>query len=247
MHSKNNRQNHDFQIAYFLAGSCHTADQAYALLCDLREDRAHALRMVESSELRAQARVMRARQRLAENKSEADNLEARAELSESEANSALEAVNRDAAIEELAFINRLIDLLQPLRKYAHLPDRQAHEAIQMEEWRLELIKRAENYLLAGNAIPADQLGTMRLHPQFELGILPEVQKIEQLVRTGQHEAVLKRGSNLLEVFKPAMQLTYDPADSHDPATGQYEDNHAYLRRLYGEKPFTTEVTEDAIN
>lgn len=218
MHAKTNRQNHDFQIAYFLAGSCQTADGAYALLCDLREDRAHALAMVESSEMRAKARVLKAQSALDEATDEGDEagkLLALSELSETQANSKLEAVNRDAAVEELAFIEKLIALIQPLRRYKHLPDREAHEAMQMEEWRLELIKRAENYLLAGNSIPADQLGTMRMHPQFELGILPEVQKIEHLVRSGQHEAVLKRGSNLLEVFKPALQLTHDSSEVVD--------------------------------
>ena len=32
MHTKRHRQNHDFTILYNLVGSCHTADQAYALL-----------------------------------------------------------------------------------------------------------------------------------------------------------------------------------------------------------------------
>ena len=39
MISKNHRQNHDFQILYFLIGSCHTPDAAYALCQELREER----------------------------------------------------------------------------------------------------------------------------------------------------------------------------------------------------------------
>ena len=39
MNAKNHKQNTNFQIVYFLVGSCHTPDGAYALLCELREER----------------------------------------------------------------------------------------------------------------------------------------------------------------------------------------------------------------
>ena len=203
MHAKNNRQNHDFQIAYFLAGSCHTADGAYALLCDLREDRTHALAMVESSDLRRQARRLRALDRLQQAQDEqdrAEQLEASAELSEIDAGETLEMVNRRAAEQELATIQKCIDLIQPFRRYAHLSDPQAHEATQSEEWRLELIHRAENYLLTGSGIPPDQLNTMRMHPQFETGVWPQVQEISLALAEGKRDLVMKRRPTLVQLL-----------------------------------------------
>lgn len=57
MHYKTNRQNHDFQIAFFLVGSCQTADAAYGLLHDLRQDREAALASARASEKRILAKV----------------------------------------------------------------------------------------------------------------------------------------------------------------------------------------------
>lgn len=221
MHAKNNRQNHDFQIAYFLAGSCHTADGAYALLCDLREDRTHALAMVESSDLRRQARRMRALERL-QNAQETDDrpeqLEAAAELSELDAGEALESVNRRAAEQELAFIQKCIDAIQPYRRYGHLPDPQAHEATQAEEWRLELVHRAENYLLTGGGIPPDQLSTMRMHPQFDSHIWPQVQEAIHLIGSGKREVLLARRPSLTRILAGSLEAPVEQADARlEPA------------------------------
>lgn len=203
MHAKNNRKNKDFQIAYFLAGSCHTPDGAYSLLCDLREDRAHALAMVESSQLRQQARRVRAEavcimtvcnsennEVFLSSENDAKRLDAEAELSELDACAELEEINRLAAVAELETIDKCMALVQLLRRYAHLPDPQAHEAAQMEEWRLELIHRAENYLLSGAGLPPDQLATMRMHPQFKTGIMPEITRIQAAIAAGMGEALL---------------------------------------------------------
>lgn len=216
MHAKNNRQNHDFQIAFYLVGSCHTADGAYALLCDLREDRAHALAMVESSDLRRQARRLVALEKLQDAQEENDRvaqLEAAAELSEINAGEALEDVNRRAAERELAFIQKCIDIVEPYRRYSHLPDPLAHEACQMEEWRLELIERAKNYLLTGSGIPPDQLHTMRMHPQFETGVWPQVEGIMNLLATGQREQVLKRQPTLKRLFAGYLEAPMERADA----------------------------------
>ena len=151
MNSKNNRVNHDFQIAYFLAGSCHTPDAAYALLCDLRDDRAMAL---EASNGRSWWRFWRKPGPVA-----AD----------------VQARCIAAAKAELDTINKCIDRLQPLRKYSNLTDAEAHEACQAEEWKLELIFRAENFLLNGGVIPADHFAAMRQHPAFKDEILPAIE------------------------------------------------------------------------
>lgn len=83
----------------------------------------------------------------------------------------------DACAREIVYIDSLIAEVEPLRRYAHLPDHEAHQAAQEEEWMLELMWRAENYLLTGG-IPADQMSAMRLHPQFEARILPHINAVQ---------------------------------------------------------------------
>lgn len=184
MNSKNNRQNHDFQIAYFLAGSCHTADGAYALLCDLHEDRETAIKSSEAGRLREQAKRLRAILMRA-SEDEAIRLEGQADLAEIEAFAAVTARNFAAAKAELTTIERCQELLQPLRKFAHLPLPQAHEAAQHDEWKLELIHRAENQLLATGCISPETLGTMRMHPAFKAELWPAVQGMSAMLQTSE--------------------------------------------------------------
>ena len=195
MHAKNNRQNHDFQILHFLAGSCHTADGAYALLCDLRDDRADALKQATVAHLREQAKIVRAERRIASD-DEAERLEGQADLAEIEGHAETLAKNLAAAQAELAFIERCIARLQPLRRYAHLPDAEAHEACQQEEWRLELLYRAENFLFTQGTIPHDHFATMRQHPDFVSSILPALEQIKMAIHSGDSVAMLKSQTNL---------------------------------------------------
>ena len=89
-----NRRNSDFQIAYLLAGKCHTADAAYAMLCNLREERELALYEAE---------------KVADKFARRDDVEAR-----------MFKRNLDAGVKELETINKCIERVQPLRKYRHL-------------------------------------------------------------------------------------------------------------------------------
>ncbi|MGE0528922.1 MAG: hypothetical protein AB7G93_08475 [Bdellovibrionales bacterium] len=202
MHYKTNRLNHDFQIAYFIAGSCHTPDAAYGILCDLREDRNNALKMFEGAKLREEARRVRARKKL-ESQDEADRLEARADLADIEAMKESTRMNYEAAVAELAFIEKCMAVIQPHRKFKHLPDPEAHEAAQREEWKYELIHRAENFLLTSGTIPPDHFTTMRQHPDFQSEIWPAIQEIRELVtRPGGQETLMKRlGSRAFDLPK----------------------------------------------
>ena len=180
MHAKNNRQNHDFQIAYFLAGDCHTPDGAYALLCDLKEDRLNALSLVEAGQLRERAKRLRA-ERLLTSSDEAERLEGQADLSEIDALAGTVQRNVEAARAELATIEKCMEILQPMRLYGHLSDAQAHEAAQRAEWKHELIRRGENFIMTQGTIPADHFNTMRLHPDFKSHILPALADVKALL------------------------------------------------------------------
>lgn len=167
-------RNSNFQIAYFLAGKCHTPDGAYQMLMGLKEEREMAL---ASAELNGIAPLL----------AKVGNIK---NVSDSTLRANFNALERNAlacyyqAHREREFIDDLITRIQPLRKYAHLPDHEAFQACQMEEWKLELIRRAENFLASQGFIPADHLETMRLHPLWEREILPEVQRLTVLARDG---------------------------------------------------------------
>lgn len=174
MHYKTNRLNHDFQIAYFIAGACQTPDAAYAILCDLKEDRELALKNAEAGALRSRAKSIRALEAM-NSADEATRLEGEADLVEINAFADTVKASIEAAVAELATINKCIDLIQPLRKYAYLPDALAHEAAQAEEWKQQLIVTAENHLVANGSIPADHFATMRMHPAFASEIMPALE------------------------------------------------------------------------
>jgi hypothetical protein len=195
MNSKNNRTNHDFQIAYFLAGSCHTPDGAYSLLCDLHEGRSDAIKHIEATKLREQAKRIRA-QRLINSNDEADQLEGQADLSEIEATQETNQRCIDAAYAELKTIERCMILLEPKRKFAHLSLPEAHEAAQHDEWKLELLHRAENQLITTGTIDSEHLNTLRMHPAFKTELLPQIEYMSQmLTEQGGREVLLERITN----------------------------------------------------
>jgi hypothetical protein len=190
---KTNRQNHDFQIAYFLAGSCHTPDGAYALLGDQLDDRKLALKSADAAELRETATRMRIARKMASD-DVADQIEAQADLAELDMYTELTAKNVAAAQAERDFLQKCMDKLEPLRKYAHLPLPEAHEAAQAEEWKLELIHRAENCLLTTGTISTDHFATMRMHPEFVTKIIPAIQATRQFMTSeaGQFQLLSKK-------------------------------------------------------
>ena len=182
MNSKNHRQNHNFQIAYFLCGACHTADGAYSLLCDLREERQLACDNYKVNQLKDEAKEIRAK-RLLESKDKSDKLDGKAELLELKNNRKIGKVLYQAALDEINFIDKCINAIQPLRKFKHLSDPEAHEAAQYDEWRLELISRMENSMMTTGTITTEQFAIMRLHPAFQKEILPRINEIQELMKT----------------------------------------------------------------
>jgi hypothetical protein len=182
MNSKNHKQNTNFQIVYFLVGSCHTPDGAYALLQDLREARQMAVDNYAVQELKNQAKELEARE-LLESTYEVDKLNGQAELLELSNNKKIGKVLYDAAIDELAFIDKCIDAVQPLRVYKELSDSEASELAQYEEWKLELIHRAENAMITSGGVPTDHFATMRMHPAFQDEILPRINEMTAMMQS----------------------------------------------------------------
>jgi hypothetical protein len=191
MQYKTNRVNHDFQIAYFLAGSCHTPDAAYALLGDLFEDRNNAINSYSASKLREQAKIIRANRMIAD-PDEAVQLEGQADIVEIEAMRVTAERNLAAAVAERTTIETCMAKLEPLRKYSHLSVPEANQAAQQEEWKFELIRRAEDFLLTTGSIPSDHFSTMRLHPEFKSTISPALEHIQLCIKSGNVDALIDK-------------------------------------------------------
>lgn len=183
MHTGNNRVNTNFQILYFLIGSCHTADGAHSLLLDLREDRSNALKTSKANRLTTEAKILKAKRAL-NSSDEIEVLLAKADLAEIEAMEQTLQNSLEAAKEELQFIEDCISKIQPYRKYSNLSDREACEAAQQEEWLQELIFRAQNYLMTTGSIHVDHFSTMRMHPEFSSRIIPAISEAKMAIETG---------------------------------------------------------------
>lgn len=174
MISKNHRQNSNFQIVHFLAGSCHTPDGAYALLLDLKEERQAAVDNYQVTMLRNKAKRLNCDKQL-KSDDEVARINAEADLLELNQAEASSKMLYDAAVSELNFIGHCIKSLEGKRKYAQLSDDEACQAMQREEWKLELIERAKMQLASCGIIPADQLTAMTQHPDFAHEILPAIE------------------------------------------------------------------------
>lgn len=169
-------RNSNFQILYFIVGNCKTPDEAYRVLCELREEREQALNSAKVGQIKKKIKILNAKKKI-ESEDEITRLEGEAELLDIELSEKIEKDCIRAAEQEVAYINKLIDDIQPLRKYKDYPDEEAHQLCQREEWKLRLIERARAMIASSGTIPYDHLITMMNHPDFNAEIYPEIVRI----------------------------------------------------------------------
>lgn len=198
MNSKPHRTNSDFQLKYFLVGSCHTADAAWTLLYGQKIDIEGKIRFAKVAELRRDAKRLAALEILSsESTTNSARMNAEADIHEVESEKIVSDLNLKAAIDELKCINTLMAELEPHRKYAHLSLFEANEACQREEWLEELKTRAENFLVSQGVIPCDQLSTMRTHPDFETMLVPFIQETVLKIQTNEKGIGLLKQNKML--------------------------------------------------
>jgi len=173
MHSAPHRTNSDFQLRYFIANSCHTADIAWCVMYEQKLSIQLNLVHTKASLLRRKARRMEIEQAL-ESTDPVEQLNAQADLFEWEGSEGMLEMAILGAEQELATITSIMAELEPQRKYANLPILEAAQAAQREEWLLEFRRRTENYLLSIGTIPEDHLNAMRNHPDFESNLVPYI-------------------------------------------------------------------------
>lgn len=133
-----------------------------------------------------------------------------AELVEIEAYAGMTERSIAACEAELQTLNDCIAALEPMRRYSHLPDPQAHEAAQSDEWLRELMYRAENMLITTGSIAADHFATMRQHPGFAAHLLPHIRTVSDQLAAGKRDALLMqiatRRPALLDVLPERLRL-----------------------------------------
>jgi len=171
MHSSPHRNNSDFQLRYFMANNCHTADIAWCVMYEQKLDIQIKLESTKAKLLRRKARLLEIEREL-ESPDPIKQLNAQADLIEWQSGDGMIEMAILGAEQELATITSIMDELEPQRKYADLPILEAAQAAQREEWMLEFQRRTENYLLSIGTIPEDQLNAMRSHPDFESNLVP---------------------------------------------------------------------------
>ena len=181
MHSASHRLNHDFQLRHFLAGSCHTPDAAWTLLYSQKIDMESKLKTAKAQAIDRRIKALEAENLLASS-DPIMRLQGEKIQAELEASQYIFDMNVEGAEKELETIVALMEELEPLCQYAHLPILERNEACWREEWALELIRRAENNLLTYGTIPPDQLETMRQHPDFKERIVPKILELTAKVQ-----------------------------------------------------------------
>jgi hypothetical protein len=178
MNSNPHRNNSDFQLRHFLAGSCFTPDGAWMLMYGQMIDREAVIKSCEAQRLRRDAKIMDAQAVINDpHVSQTDKMRAQADIIEADAHYYTWSTNLEAAKMELATIKQLMAELEPHRKYAHLPLLEANEAAQRDEWLGEFKNRVENFMFSTGTIPEDHLRAMRNHPDFQSALLPHIQEV----------------------------------------------------------------------
>lgn len=182
MVGKPHRQNSGFQLRHFLVGSCSTPDGAYVLMYGQMIDMQGKLKHAESQLKRRGARLAKCEHIISTGDPEYKHyevLDAEADKLEIEADIPTWEMNRTAAQQELADIEKLMLELRPKCKYADNDILTMSELAQQDEWLGELKQRAENFLMTQGTIPHDHFQTMRMHPEFKTQLVPHIQDMHR--------------------------------------------------------------------
>lgn len=147
-------RNSNFQYLHFILGACHTAIEAHRKCMEAIYDRELALDANTTMEVDTNASEFQLKSR---------------------------EIHLKQARDEVDFLH---DCRERLEKHiGFAPTQEDYQKGQREEWKLELIHRAENLLITTGGIPTDDFRHMRLHPDREL-ILEKINSIKALMAEG---------------------------------------------------------------
>ena len=177
-------RNSQFQTIHFIIGKCHTADEAYRIICQQLEEREQVVATANISLDEFKLRRLKS-EKLIKSEDEIEQYEGEIEIKKIDVDYKYFKLNFDEGVRELAFLKDCARKLEPFRKYRDQPDHIAHQMIQQEEWREELTLRAKEFIVSTGQIPQDQLRTLSLHPEFKEKILPQMNMIVKALKDGE--------------------------------------------------------------
>ena len=154
------------------------------MVCQQLEEREQAVETTIVAEDKFKLRRLKA-EKLLKSGDEIEQYEGEIEMKEIDNDFKWFKLNADEAVRELSFLKDCARKLEPFRKYRDQPDHIAHQMIQQQEWREELILRSKEFLVSSGQIPQDHLRTISLHPEFKDKILPEMNKIANALKNGE--------------------------------------------------------------
>lgn len=146
-----------------IVNSCHTADEAYRVLRVLEEDRKFALAISEAETHRAASKLSAGDDTIS-NGHDWERETAKADSLEYEARKDMTQRSIDAANAELAFIRKLIDFVQPHRKYKQYDDVTAHQMCQRDETAADLIYNVWLAVQTGSHVSPELLSNCLCDP-----------------------------------------------------------------------------------
>ena len=206
--SKFGKRNTNFQIAYFLAGQCHTADGAYFVLKDLLNEREGALKAHEVAKLHAESKKAKLEEAMEHGVPLSKELELKADVLNIE--NEQESINflKSQTEDEVSFIKKCIEAISPHRKYGNHAESYAHEMSQREEWLLELRSRIENQLITTGAISPDDMETYRSHPDFATILWPYITAVKTAI-ADKNEATINKLMQKSVTANPVLKYLHD--------------------------------------
>jgi len=169
-------RNSNFQNLAFIVGATHTPDEAYRVILSQMEERENSIEEADISRKKIDLKKRRLEYTIS-NSEGFDKEEAELDLEELFSKNKTSTGCYNAAIKELGFLVELKDVVEPFRKYKDLPDTEAHQMIQSEEWAHEFIYRAQNQLAVGQGIDPVLIKDIRQHPSGDTLILPIINEM----------------------------------------------------------------------
>ncbi len=218
------RQNTNFGLRYFLAGSSFTPDGAWAKMYAQKIDQEAKIKHSRGQILDRQADILENQLVLEDPSStEVQKLRAQAQIYKLESSLYTFEMNLEGAKQELAEIQSIMEELEPLCKYRDLPVLERMEAFRREEWELEIKHRAECQILGNRlGLPAEEINTARQHPDFLTKIFPHMLAVgakfdeaAKISHTNPEEAMKLVMDVLGSLAEETLKLTHSLEEIHN--------------------------------
>jgi hypothetical protein len=206
-------KNSNFHILTQMVGTRNTPDEAYRVLAFELEEQEHALSLEEANQLLRQQQ-RKELTRAAKSWWPFKRVKATAALMKLTGDECRVEGAAVRAEQEVAFIKQLMTEIAPHRRYSHLPDDEAFQACQAEEWAAEHLKRATRFLVCDHKIPENYLEAMTVHPWWESYLMPRIAELNGLHQAGElgiHHLAADRPAFLLALEASHPELTIPAA------------------------------------